>query len=204
LWLDTAASNELTILADFLEQGFAFHVDTSDFIAHTTHPYAPFSTGAYNELVDNINGFEQFFLYWRRTRERAVDTLATGKHTEKSAVSTEVFDVDIPALEDTADGLLVETNGAAEIAIRQGQDCLDAAKEADTEAREHIEAKLTKQKAKIFREIGFMVKKLYRATREEYKHRIKEDLEATITLYNQKVEEARENLHEDHKASVDE
>jgi hypothetical protein len=32
-----------------------------------------------------------------------------------------------------------------------------------------------------------MVKKLYRATREEYKHRIKEDLEATITLYNEKV-----------------
>ena len=117
-WLDTAASNELTILADFLEQGFAFHVDTSDFIEHTTHPYAPFSTGDYNELVDNINGFEQFFLYWRRTRERAIDTLATGKTVEKSAVSTEVFDVDIPALENLADSLLVETNGAAEMAIR--------------------------------------------------------------------------------------
>lgn len=31
-WLDDAARNELAILADFLEQGFAFHVDTADFI----------------------------------------------------------------------------------------------------------------------------------------------------------------------------
>lgn len=175
-------------MADFLEKGFAFHVDTTDFVQHTTHPYAPFSTGDYNDLVDQINGFEQFFHYWRRTRERAIDTLATAKSVEKSAVSTAVFDVDIPALEATADGLLVETNGAAELAIRDGQDCLDAAKERDTDAREHIEAKLTKQKAKIFREIGFMVKKLYRATREEYKHRIKDELEETITEYNEKVE----------------
>ena len=81
---------------------------------------------------------------------------------------------------------------------------MDDAKEADTDAREHIEAKLTKQKAKIFREIGFMVKKLYRATREEYKHRIKEDLEATITLYNEKVAQARANLVDEHKHSVEE
>lgn len=57
-WLDDAARNELAILADFLEKGFAFHVDTTDFIEHTSHPYAPFSTGDYNELVDQINGLE--------------------------------------------------------------------------------------------------------------------------------------------------
>ena len=31
-WLDDAARNELAILADFLEKGFAYHVDTTDFI----------------------------------------------------------------------------------------------------------------------------------------------------------------------------
>ena len=51
-WLDDSARTELTVLADFLEQGFALHVDTTDFIQHTSHPYAPFSTGAYNALVD--------------------------------------------------------------------------------------------------------------------------------------------------------
>ena len=61
---------------------------------------------------------------------------------------------------------------------------------------------MNKTKAKIFREIGFMVKKLYRATREEYKHRIKEDLEKTITTFNEKLEEAREELETIHKAAV--
>ena len=75
-WLDTACMNELEILAEFLEKGFAYAVDTTDFVQHTTHPYAPFSTGDYNELVDQINGFEQFFHAWKRTRERAIDTLA--------------------------------------------------------------------------------------------------------------------------------
>ena len=87
-WLDEATRNELAILSEFLQQGFAYHVDTTDFIAHTTHPYAPFSTGDYNELVDQINGFEQFFHYWKRVKERAVHTLATCKSAEKSAVST--------------------------------------------------------------------------------------------------------------------
>ena len=113
-WLDTACMNELEILAEFLEKGFAYAVDTTDFVTHTTHPYAPFSTGDYNELVDQINGFEQFFHYWKRTRERAIDTLATCKATAKLNVSTDVFDVDIPELEAVADGLLVVSNGAAE------------------------------------------------------------------------------------------
>ena len=193
-WLDDATRNELAILADFLAKGFAFHVDTSDFITHTTHPYAPFSTGDYNELVDQINGFEQFFHYWKRTRERTLDTLETCKATEKSNVSTDVFDVDIPALEDVADGLLVATNGAAEAARLQGETDLEAAKEKDTQGREHLELKVNKAKAKIFREIGFMVKKLYRATREEYKHSIKDDLEETITKFTDKLQTARETL----------
>ena len=86
-WLDTACRNELEILADFLEKGFSFAIDHTDFIQHSSHPYAPFSTGDYNELVDQINGFEQFFHYWKRTRERAIDTLATCKATEKSNVA---------------------------------------------------------------------------------------------------------------------
>ena len=52
--------------------------------------------------------------------------------------------------------------------------------------------KVNKGKAKIFREIGFMVKKLYRATREEYKDSIKEDLEATIDQFNKKNANAKE------------
>ena len=113
-WLDTACRNELEILADFLEKGFSFAIDHTDFIQHSSHPYAPFSTGDYNELVDQINGFEQFFHSWKRTRERAIDTLASCKATEKSNVAAEVFDVDIPNLEALADGLLLQANGAAE------------------------------------------------------------------------------------------
>ena len=120
-WPDDAARNELAILADFLEKGFAFHVDTTDFIEHTANPYAPFSTGDYNELVDQINGFEQFFHYWKRTKERAVDVLATCKHTEKTKVSNAVFEVDIPALEEVADDLLIGTNSAAETARIEGE-----------------------------------------------------------------------------------
>lgn len=189
-------------MADFLEKGFAYHVDTTDFIAHTKNPYAPFSTGDYNELVDQINGFEQFFHYWKRTKERSIDTLATCKHAEKSNVTTQVFEVDIPALEKVADDLLIASNSAAETSRMEGESDLSAAKRADTKAREMLETKVNKTKAKIFREIGFMVKKLYRATREEYKHRIKEDLEKTITTFNEKLEEAREELETIHKAAV--
>ena len=64
-----------------------------------------------------------------------------------------------------------------------------------------LESKVNKTKAKIFREIGFMVKKLYRATREEYKHKIKEDLEKTITTFNEKLEEAREELNTIHETT---
>ena len=53
---------------------------------------------------------------------------------------------------------------------------------------------VNKGKAKIFREIGFMVKKLYRATREEYKDSIKEDLEATIDQFNKKLADAKKEL----------
>ena len=55
--------------------------------------------------------------------------------------------------------------------------------------------KVNKGKAKIFREIGFMVKKLYRATREEYKERIKEDLEDTIDEFNKKLGDAKKALN---------
>jgi hypothetical protein len=201
-WLDDAARNELAILADFLEKGFAFHVDTSDFIAHTTHPYAPFSTGDYNELVDQINGFEQFFHYWKRSKERSIDTLATCKAAEKSNVSTQVYEVDIPSLEKVSDDLLIAANAAAESSISKGRTELSAAKRGDTKGREMLETKVNKTKAKIFREIGFMVKKLYRATREEYKHRIKEDLEKTITKFNEKLEEAHEELSTIHETSA--
>ena len=47
-----------------------------------------------------------------------------------------------------------------------------------------------------------MVKKLYRATREEYKHRIKEDLEKTITTFNEKLEDARTELETLHEATI--
>ena len=108
-------------MAEFLAKGFAFHVDTTDFITHTTHPYAPFSTGDYNELVDQINGLEQFFHYWKRTRERALDTLDSAKSHEKARVSTEVFDVDVPALELFADELLITTAAAAAEATSNGE-----------------------------------------------------------------------------------
>jgi hypothetical protein len=203
-WLDEATHNELHILADFLEKGFAFHVDTSDFIQHTTHPYAPFSTGAYNELVDQINGFEQFFHYWKRTRERALDTLATCKAQEKASVTAEVFEVDIPALEEVADGLLIETNGAEHDAEVAAEGDLSGAKADDTSAREALEGRVTTGKAKIFREIGFQVKKLYRATREEYKQRIKDDLEAAVVKFSEKITNAREELVTIHEGTVEE
>lgn len=193
-WLDDAARNELAILADFLEKGFAFHVDTTDFIEHTANPYAPFSTGDYNELVDQINGFEQFFHYWKRTKERTVDVLATCKHTEKSAISQAVFEVDAPALEKVADDLLIGTNSAAETARQNGLAALRTAKKNDTTARDLLEGRMNKTKAKIFREIGFMVKKLYRATREEYKHKIKANLEETITTFVKVLDDAKEEL----------
>ena len=201
-WLDDAARNELAILADFLEQGFAFHVDTTDFIEHTKNPYAPFSTGDYNELVDQINGFEQFFHYWKRTKERAVDVLATCKHTEKTKVSNAVFEVDIPALEEVADDLLIGSNSAAETARVDGLNALGLAKKNDTTARDLLEGRMNKTKAKIFREIGFMVKKLYRATREEYKHEIKENLEKTITTFNKVLDDAKEELKQLHETSA--
>ena len=114
--------------------------------------------------------------------------LASCKHAEKSNVSTQVFEVDIPALEKVADDLLIASNSAAETARMDGESDLSQAKRGDTKARDMLETKVNKTKAKIFREIGFMVKKLYRATREEYKHRIKEDLEKTITTFNEKLE----------------
>jgi hypothetical protein len=71
---------------------------------------------------------------------------------------------------------------------------MDDAKKKDTNQREHLELKVNKGKAKIFREIGFMVKKLYRATREEYKERIKNDLEDTIETFNRKLDGAKKEL----------
>jgi hypothetical protein len=201
-WLDEATHNELDVLADFLEKGFAFHVDTSDFVEHTANPYAPFSTGAYNELVDQINGFEQFFHYWKRTRERAIDTLASCKAQEKASVSGEVFEVDIPALEQVADGLLVATTNAEQDAQAKAEADLSAAKAADTAAREALERRVTTGKAKIFREIGFQVKKLYRATREEYKQRIKDDLEESVATFNEKLVAARAEIVTIHEATV--
>ena len=99
--------------------------------------------------------------------------------------------------------MLIASNSAAETARMEGESDLSSAKRGDTKARDMLETKVNKTKAKIFREIGFMVKKLYRATREEYKHRIKEDLEKTITTFNEKLEEAREELEVLHKASVE-
>lgn len=64
-----------------------------------------------------------------------------------------------------------------------------------------LERKVNKTKAKIFREIGFMVKKLYRATREEYKHKIKDELEDLITEFQKELVEAREELEGLHDTS---
>lgn len=202
-WLSEATHNELGTLADFLEKGFAFHVDTSDFVQHTANPYAPFSTGAYNELVDQINGFEQFFHYWKRTRERAVDTLATCKAQEKASVSAQVFEVEVPALEAEADGLLLRTQGAEQDAAVKGASDLESAKLSDTTTREKLEARVTTGKAKVFREIGFQVKKLFRATREEYKQRIKDDLEDAVGAFDDKLRAARATLVEEHEATVE-
>ena len=201
-WLDDAATNELAILADFLAKGFAFHVDTTDFIEHTTHPYAPFSTGDYNELVDQINGFEQFFHYWKRTKERSIDVLETCKTAEKNIVSTEVFDVDVVALEKVADNLMLDTMSAAEEARRLGSTDLTNAKKAEKTAREMLETRTNKKKAKMFQSMGFMVKKLDRARREEYKHAIKEDLETTITEFLTLLNDARDELAEIHSTAV--
>jgi len=78
------------------------------------------------------------------------------------------------------------------------------AKKKDTNQREHLELKVNKGKAKIFREIGFMVKKLYRATREEYKERIKNDLEDTIEQFNRKLDGAKKELDNMQDNVVDE
>ena len=39
-----------------------------------------------------------------------------------------------------------------------------------------------------------MVKKLYRATREEYKHKIKANLEETITTFVKVLDDAKDEL----------
>ena len=64
-------------------------------------------------------------------------------------------------------------------------------------------ALVTTAKAKIFREIGFQVKKLYRATREEYKQTIKDDLEAAVHTFSEKITAAREQLVTIHEATVE-
>jgi len=61
---------------------------------------------------------------------------------------------------------------------------------------------VTTGKAKIFREIGFQVKKLYRATREEYKERIKGDLEESVRKFDAKLSAARARLVELHAETV--
>lgn len=81
---------------------------------------------------------------------------------------------------------------------------MDDSKKKDTQQREHLELKVNKGKAKIFREIGFMVKKLYRATREEYKERIKGDLEDTIEQFNRKLDGAKKELDKMQDGVVDE
>ena len=201
--MDASAANELTILADFLEKGFAFHVDTTDFITHTTHPYAPFSTGAYNDLVDQINGLEQFFGYWKRTRENALDTLNSCKVLEKSNVYAEVFEEDCPALSQYAENLIYMSHDAARDAVTKGDQDLASAKDLDVTAREGIEIKLSKEKAKIFREIAYLAKKLYRATREEYKHEIKQKIEDSIILFAEKIMHSREELAAVHEETFD-
>jgi hypothetical protein len=128
--------------------------------------------------------------------------LASCKHAEKSIVSQSVFEVDIPALEKVADDLLIATNSAAESARVEGEQALQLARKNDTKARDLLEGRMNKTKAKIFREIGFMVKKLYRATREEYKHEIKANLEKTITTFNEVLDDAKEELKELHKTSA--
>lgn len=77
-----------------------------------------------------------------------------------------------------------------------GERRLYRTKDEDTAAREQLEARVNKGKAKIFREIGFMVKKLYRATREEYKDSIREELEETITRFNETLDSARDEYNE--------
>lgn len=47
--------------------------------------------------------------------------LATCKHSEKSNISQEVFEVDIPALEKVADDLMIAANNAAETTRVEGQ-----------------------------------------------------------------------------------
>lgn len=97
--------------------------------------------------------------------------------------------------------MLIATNSAAATARMNGESALALAKRNDTKARDLLEGRMNKTKAKIFREIGFMVKKLYRATREEYKHRIKNDLEETITTFNKVLEDAKEELDTLHKTA---
>ena len=198
-WVDHSAEGELTILSDFLEKGFSYHVDTTNFIQHTAHPYAPFSTGAYNELADKINGLEQFFGYWKRTKEGAIDTLDSCKALEKSNVYADVFEEDCPALNAYSENLIYRSHDAANDAIKKGDEDLADAKEMDLSAREAIETRLNKDKAKIFREIGYQAKKLYRVTREEYKHEIKQNIEDAIVRIAEKIMEAREDLAEAHK-----
>ena len=71
-------------------------------------------------------------------------------------------------------------------------------------SREGIQSKLNKEKTKIFREIGYLAKKLYRATREEYKHDIKTTIEEAITLMAEKIVSAREELAEIHEETFNE
>jgi len=201
VWLDEVATVEMGTLAEFLEKGFAFHVDTTDFITHTTHPYAPFSTGDYNSLVDQINGFEQFFDTWFGTKNRTIEYLDNAKRVEKQHTAADV-DVDEQAVVEFVDTQIIETNNAVDTAITVGDDDLRRAQELDQIRREEIEDKLTADKSKIFREIGFMAKKLYRATREEYKAQIKEELEETITKFNHTIEKARRDLAEQQAATT--
>ena len=154
-WVDESARSELTALADFLEKGFSFHVDTTDFIQHTAHPYAPFSTGAYNDLVDKINGLEQFFGYWKKTKEGALNKLDSCKALEKANVHAEVFEEDMPGLHAYAENLVYQSHDAVNDAIKQGGRDLAAAQDMDASARAAIETNLNKDKSKIFREIGY-------------------------------------------------
>jgi len=126
-WLDEAAMNEANILKEFLEKGFAFMVDTSEFITHTTHPYAPFSTGDYNSLVDQINGFEQFFDAWDLTKTNCLATLDNCKKMNKSDTETDVFEVDVPALETFCETQNVESNDALDTAVKIGDSDLGKA-----------------------------------------------------------------------------
>ena len=200
-WLDDAALNELSILTDFIEKGFALDIDTSHFIQHSEHPYAPFSTGAYNDLVDQINGLEGFFGHWKKTRENAIDTLSSWKATAKANVYAEVFEGDCPALSEYAENLIRLSSDAAKDAVKKGDEDLAGAKDLDMSAREQIQTKLNKEKTKLFREIGYLAKKMYRATREEYKEEIKIKIEEAIETMAEKITEARMELAEYHEES---